>query len=385
MSAVSDTAVDISDQASWPVEIMRLHDFDRTHVVIHHFKACGQNEDAPILVLLPDVILDGRTSFARYLSHPLVAPIMRQFNVVIANYPHQAQIVDCESYDESFKFYPSFNSLSGMMQEVVTRIQVEHDQATATIGMGVGMGASLLMHMATTSPGLFSGIIPVSPPPIREMLNERFEFMVTQLTATTEQPKSAFTRAYIARWARRWFNEGEARRVSDVTVDEFKAAFSCRMPAHTSRAINSYFLRPEYRVDIRCPTLVLNGADLNADHTLRNIHGLIRDVTVVPIRGRGLAHIESPRETVVHLLPFLAAAGVTITVPRNLLVSAERDVRKLLRVVGIGVRATIRMKAQVEEAKHDAIKGVSDAPIEWAGHWAARPVGVDSTTHTTQA
>lgn len=335
------------------------------------------------MLFFPEMVLDARTTFEHFVAHPLIEPLLDQMHLVLVNYPHQGQLEDGETYDEAFRAYPSFDKLSSTMQIAVTEIKAENPESQACVCFGVGLGAALAMHMATTAPDLFNGIILVSPPKLKENLNERLDLSITEMTQTTAQKNSSLPASFVRRFMRRWFNDGKMCRLSPKTMDEFRAACNMRMPAHTLKLIKSYYARSPYRVDIRCPTLVLHGTDTSTDHCLPSIESMIEDVTVVPIKGRGMAHIESTRDCVVHLVTFFKTLGLSVRVDRTLLLSAERDIKTLWKTTTTATRAAFRLRLALGEARIET--KAQEPVVQWSGHYAMRPAGMEAEKHIEPA
>ncbi|KAG9390873.1 Alpha/beta hydrolase family [Carpediemonas membranifera] len=346
--------------SNWPCEIVHINDNGRdVHLVTQSF----QHErplDRPTFICLPDIILDGRTSFQRFLSHPLLKPLFGLGNVVILNYPHAASPNDGETYDEPYREYPSFNHLSSLLQLVIGHITPPGHR----ILIGAGMGALLANHIATTAPDLVDGLIMVSPPPLREPMSEVIVSAVAENTMATESRTAVFPDYLRRRWMDRWFDQGCKRGLALTSLAEFESWFATRLPAHTFKFIRCYMNRPMFTPHVSCPTLVLEGTDTPVNLKMTDFTG-IPDIVVVPINGRGLCHLERPRQCSLPLCLFVRTLMPSLTVPRNMLVAANHNVKTLLPVTFRAVLASVRLRTMAERARTSAIKGIDIDRRPW--------------------
>ncbi len=357
-----------TDPLLWPVESLHIKDTS-IFLTIHQFP--GRPTD-PTVIMLPDAVTDARACFTGYLAHPLVAPLMEQCNLVLVNFPNQAAPSDYESYEDDHKGAMSYLELARTMAAGVSIIKHTFRQSPTVVGFGVGLGAALLSSITTHRPDLFSALVLVSPPALHEPIADRSMLVVAGLTRTQEQSTSTCPASLVARWRRRWFNPPGLCRLQQSTVDTVVSSFDIRRPVFTCRLLETYFGRPSDTVHVTVPTLVFMGTDLPSDYAARGLDAAFSDLMLIPLRGRGLAHLESPRDTVLHLLMLFRTLGTSVDLPRSILQSAELDIKTLLPTTARAVRAVVRLKMH---GRHAAKKAEYQ---QFGGHFAMQQTQVDS-------
>ncbi len=306
----------------WPSETIDI-EIERTHTLVYHYFK-HHNPNARTILMLPDAVIDARASWYKFLAHPLVSPMFSQFSVILLNYPLMASPDDGQTFPEaSHETYPIFPVLSNIIEAFIRTKGIR-----GCLAAGVGMGAIQLMHLASFDHGLFSGLILVSPPPLLEPVGHKLGLASLQFRSTTT-PGSTLPAYYKELWYKRWFTPSESQMSRRKHYDDL---LDSRLPAHTIRQLQSYTSRTPFPVDVCTPTLAITGQDTPLGLTYPRLEDKqFTDLTSYVIRGRTLAHIEHPRETVKPVAEFLHEVCPEFSIDRSVMLASQREGGKLFR------------------------------------------------------
>ena len=112
------------------------------------------NPQGPALVTLHDLGLDGFSNYQSFFTCPIMHPILSKFCIYHITAPgQQAGAADIPTHSP----YPSMEQLSEMVESVCHHYSVSH-----CVGLGVGMGANVLVRLASMRPKLIDGLIVIN-------------------------------------------------------------------------------------------------------------------------------------------------------------------------------------------------------------------------------
>ncbi|KAG9390122.1 Alpha/beta hydrolase family [Carpediemonas membranifera] len=332
-----------ADAHRWPVDVVYLKPLD-VNIVVHEFK--HPEPDRPTIVLLPEMLLDARSSWTKFLAHPLIDPIFSELNVTLLNWPHMASPADGEVYDQPHLPYPSFGTLSNIVEEFV-----RHRHLRGCFVGGVGAGALQAIHLTTFDHGLFKAALLISPPPMLEPMAFKLSLASMQLRSTSS-PDSVIPDYYSTRWLQRWFEDSKGHPLPRSRLEGYRAMFRLRLPAYTIREAREISNRIPFEINVKCPVLAVLGREMPPSLVLPRLEKpFFARIDRCTIRGRGLCHIESPRELVGPISEFLNENWEDFHMRPDLLAHSKRSGVQLFKSA---VHAVSASRAFEQGASADA-------------------------------
>jgi hypothetical protein len=278
---------------AWPTENVNVKDGDVEYsLVVHHFKHTTPTIDGtsrPTMVLLPEVVLDARTTWVDFITDNDIEPVMQQIDILLINYPGMALKSDGEKFTGPADKLPDFEALGRIVTAVINIKDIRGCMAA-----GTGLGASLIMRLASTDTTLFECVTLFNPPAAatpewRKALESGYD------------STKGFSNEFTDKWTTRWLQpSGERKYLSDVgaKIGSFFTS-DVRDPLRTYTSLLEFSKRPAITgiARIGTPTLMVHGLAQEPEICLGICDAsTLPNANLVAIHSNPLTHSDATRE-----------------------------------------------------------------------------------------